>query len=101
MLVRSKHNNKLIVNGYNGLHPDELQVYLGTSAVFKLLYQVWMISCNTPRHSTPPPQSCALRPLPACGEGIKGWGSWGIMSDLPNLILRVPHSMGTAITVNH
>ncbi len=41
---------------------------------------------------TPPRQSCALSPLPACGEGIKGWGAvWGavtvgIITNYPDLI---------------
>ncbi|OKH57880.1 hypothetical protein NIES2130_17025 [Scytonema sp. HK-05] len=26
-------------------------------------------------------------PLPACGEGIEGWGSSGMISNQPNLIL--------------
>ncbi len=27
------------------------------------------------KRRTPPRQSCALSPLPASGEGIKGWGA--------------------------
>ncbi|BAY74514.1 GUN4 domain protein [Nostoc linckia NIES-25] len=57
-----------------------------TSATYKL-YHVRLISYDSHTDCTPPRQSCALSPLPACGEGIKGWGSSGLTSNQADMIL--------------
>jgi hypothetical protein len=52
---------------------------------FQLLCQVRKLVVIPPATQPHPRMRCALRPLPACGEGIKGWGSLEIMSDLQSL----------------